>query len=374
MKLRTCAPLAAAVSIALCSSCSTAMKTTGEPPPAAFLPHPLDDGWTRWLVGEWEGAGASDTGTGTGTERIELALGGQFLISHGEARITRITPEQAEYLRKNMHASREEIERFNRAGYQSLQLFTIDQRTGDVIGYLFDSLRCIATGRGRREGNIETMDWHWSNGRTSTRVTERLSDDRMRVIQRTPMPDGSVMEEMGESIRREPRLSPNAEIFHKEPEIVRRPKLFVMGTLTHIARGTESGETFAAIWSQFEAHRAKIQPHSTNKKYYGISFAAGDDGSFDYLAGMAVAPVQPDFAELVIRELPAATFAVFSCPASAIGPMKRHIFGQWHATSGHEFDRSIPMFEEYPAAEESESPVLIHIPIRDLPFHAPKGR
>lgn len=169
-----------------------------------FNPQPLSDDWSRWIVGEWEGAGESDTGQGKGIERIEFALSGQFLICRGEATITEITPEHADYLRRNMHASDEEIERFKRTGYQSLQLFTVDQTTGEIIGYLFDSLRCIATGRGQREGNREIMEWQWANGHKSTRITERLNDDRMRVIQRTPMPDGSVMEEKGESARRKP--------------------------------------------------------------------------------------------------------------------------------------------------------------------------
>jgi hypothetical protein len=113
-----------------------------------------------------------------------------------------INPEQADYLRRNMHAADEEIARFGRDGHQSLQLFTVDQTTGEVVGYLFDSLRCIATGRGKREGNQEVMEWQWANGHKRTRITERLGDDRMRVTQRAPMPDGSVIEEKGESIRR----------------------------------------------------------------------------------------------------------------------------------------------------------------------------
>ncbi len=169
-----------------------------------FNPPPLSDDWSKWIVGEWEGAGESDTGQGKGVERIEFALNGQFLACRGEARITGMTPEQADYIKKNMHGSEEQIERFKREGYQSLQLFTTDQTTGEVVGYLFDSLRCIATGRGKREGNREVMEWQWANGHKSTRITERVSDDRMRVIQRTPMADGSVMEEKGESVRRKP--------------------------------------------------------------------------------------------------------------------------------------------------------------------------
>ena len=153
-------------------------------------------------MGEWEGSGESETGQGKGIERIEFALNGQFLICHGEAVITDIAPGQADYLRKKMHATDEEIERFKRDGYQALQLFTIDQATGEVLGYLFDSLRCVATGRGNREGNREIIEWQWASGHKSTRITERVDDNTMIVIQRTPMPDGSVMEEKGVSKRR----------------------------------------------------------------------------------------------------------------------------------------------------------------------------
>lgn len=114
--------------------------------------------WSKWIVGEWEGSGESDTGQGQGIERIEFALNGQFLICRGEAAITEISPEQSNYLKKNMHASDEEI-----------------------------------------------MEWEWATGHKSTRITERVSDDKMVVIQRTSMPDGGVMEEKGESLRRKQR-------------------------------------------------------------------------------------------------------------------------------------------------------------------------
>ncbi len=174
-------------------------STASEPDTRArFFPPPLADDWTRWMVGEWEGAGTSDAGKGRGVARFELALGGQFLICRGEAEITGLDPD---YLKKHMHASDAEIERFRRAGYQQLEIYTVDPKTGEVIGFLFDSLRCVATGRGRREGSSEIMDWEWRTGHRSTRITERVSADRMRVTERTPHPDGSVMEDRGEMTR-----------------------------------------------------------------------------------------------------------------------------------------------------------------------------
>jgi hypothetical protein len=166
--------------------------------PTRFLPPVLSDEWTKWIVGEWEGSGEGSAGKGKGTVTIELALSGQFLIHRGRAEITALDPD---YLKKHMHASDEEIKRFKRTGYQGMEVYTIDQKTGEVVGFLFDNLRCIATGRGKREGWNETVEWDWGNGQKSTRVTERASEDRMVVIERTPNPDGSVMEDKGDMKR-----------------------------------------------------------------------------------------------------------------------------------------------------------------------------
>jgi len=167
-----------------------------------FLPPPLIDQWTKWIVGEWEGSGESNAGKGKGKVCIELALSGQFLIHRGQAEITDLDPD---YLKKHMHASDEEIERFKRSGYQALEVYTADQKTGEVVGFLFDNLRCIAKGRGKRDGWKETVEWDWGAGHKSTRITERASDDRMVVIERTRNPDGSVMEDKGDMKRSKPR-------------------------------------------------------------------------------------------------------------------------------------------------------------------------
>jgi len=167
------------------------------PKQTMFLPPPLADEWTKWIVGQWEGSGQSNVGKAKGKISIELALSGQFLIHRGHAEITDLDPD---YLRKYLHASDEEIERFKRSGYQGLEVYTIDQQTGDVVGFLFDNLRCIAKGRGKREAWKETVEWDWGTGHKSTRITERVSDDRMVIIERTPL-DGSVMEDKGEMKR-----------------------------------------------------------------------------------------------------------------------------------------------------------------------------
>ncbi|MEN6307457.1 MAG: hypothetical protein ABFD91_06845 [Anaerohalosphaeraceae bacterium] len=164
-----------------------------------FNPKPLNDDWTRWMVGQWEGAGQGDAGKGTGHVTIELGLNGQFLFMRGEAQITGLN---AEYLKKNMNASDDEIQRFASQPYRSLEIYTIDPATGDIVGYLFDSLRCVATGRGKRQDNKEIIEWQWATGHKSTRITEKADQDTLLVTERTyNMADGSVMEDKGKMIR-----------------------------------------------------------------------------------------------------------------------------------------------------------------------------
>ena len=165
-----------------------------------FMPRPLDDQWSRWIVGEWEGAGESDAGKGKIHMTAEMGLNGQFLIMKGEAVITELARE---YLKKTMKATDEELKQFQDTTFRSIQFSTIEPETKEVTGYLFDSLRCIATGRGKREGNKEIMEWQWSgNGQgTSIRITEKVSEDKIICIEKYALPDGSKMEDRGEMTR-----------------------------------------------------------------------------------------------------------------------------------------------------------------------------
>lgn len=101
-----------------------------------------------------------------------------------------------------------------------------------------------------------------------------------------------------------------------------------------------------------------------DSKYYGVSFGVAQDGSFDYLAGMAVGRVEEIPAGLQVRVVPAATYAVFACAARSIGQTYAYIFGEWRSSSRYALDPVKFVFEQYPPAAETNAPVLIHIPIR----------
>lgn len=150
----------------------------------------------------------------------------------------------------------------------------------------------------------------------------------------------------------------------KQPEIVHREGFLVMGTVTHRTPEADCPEVIAAIWNALDTLQQSIQRHSVDSKYYGVSFAAGPDGSFDYMAGMAIRPVEETPKGLEVRRIPAATYAVFACPVPSIGQTYRYIFSEWRAGSGYEIDHATPAFEEYPPATDTNAPVLLHIPIR----------
>jgi hypothetical protein len=194
-------------------------KESGTP---SFQPKPLDDQWSKWLLGKWqvtkgqsdflggemEGLGEPNE-EGAGGFTIELGLNGQFLIWKSWARTDEMTDEQKkqmkEALKKTTNASDEDLERFLNMPYNELQIHTIDPKTGEVIGYLFDSQRCIAEGRGRRHGNKETIEWKWSGtgqGATSVGIIEKINDNKFTINVKYILPNGNKMEDSAEFTRR----------------------------------------------------------------------------------------------------------------------------------------------------------------------------
>ena len=197
-------------------------QTAKESGSTSFQPKPLNDEWSKWLIGKWKVMGAQsdflggdelvDVGEsneeGGGGFTIELCLNGQFLIwkswDDGE-----MTDEQKKQIKKafkeTTNASDEDLERFVAMPYKSLLIQTLDPKTGERIGYFFDSQRCVATGIGRLEGNKEIMEWQWSltgQGATSVGTIEKINDNKFSVQFIYTLPDGKKMEDKIEMVRR----------------------------------------------------------------------------------------------------------------------------------------------------------------------------
>ena len=186
-------------------------KSSGQPSvPSLAPPKGLDDEWSRWLIGEWECAGESDLPgfkcwvKGKGQMKAALGVGGQFLVVTRHGQVAQISEEYLQHLRRNMHAPEEEIEKLRQMKFAEVDYRTIDPKTGAIVAYLFDSWRCVATGSGRREGEKEIIEWKWSAGGqgTSTRTTERISQDKFVITEKYALPDGGTMEDRVQMVRK----------------------------------------------------------------------------------------------------------------------------------------------------------------------------
>jgi hypothetical protein len=179
----------------------------------------LSDDWSRWLIGQWDVIAESDLAQfkswvkGRGRMNVELVLGGQFIVMTSAGQMTELSDEYVQYLKKKLHASDEDIRELRNMHFGDLELRTIEPTTGRIVAYLFDSWRCVAKGTGKREGNREIMEWEWSvaGQGTSVRVTERLSNDRFIVVERYTLPDGTIMQDKSQMIRKEKESEPDKE-------------------------------------------------------------------------------------------------------------------------------------------------------------------
>ena len=72
---------------------------------------------------------------------------------------------------------------------------------------------------------------------------------------------------------------------------------------------------------------------ATEEGYYAIYFPSEVPGKVDFIAGMAVGDAGRIPENLVLREVPAAQYAVFECQMDAIGTTWQAIYGGWLANS-----------------------------------------
>ena len=113
--------------------------------------------------------------------------------------------KKVKYIKDTLNASDEEIERFQNSTFKELQIHTIDPKTGEKLGYLFDSMRCVATGKSKREGNKEIIKWKWSataQGATSVSIIEKINNDKFTYNHKYILPNGNKMEDKVEFTRK----------------------------------------------------------------------------------------------------------------------------------------------------------------------------
>lgn len=177
-------------------------KESGTP---SFQSKPLNDEWSKWLVGEWEGTVGLAGVKSEAWREIELGMNGQFLITKHEHKVSN---EEIQGLRKITHISDEDVKKYQSLPFKYLEIWTIDPKNGEVIGYFFDSMRRVAEGKGKLQGNKEIAEWQWfaqGQGASSMRsihIMERVSDDRFITTKEYTLPDGRTMEGKVEMTRK----------------------------------------------------------------------------------------------------------------------------------------------------------------------------
>jgi AraC family transcriptional regulator len=148
--------------------------------------------------------------------------------------------------------------------------------------------------------------------------------------------------------------------------IVEKDAFTVMGTQTRITSADENNpDTYTKIWDGFEQYKTQLRPISVEWRYYGVDFPTKEKGVFEYIAGMSVRSdaAAPD-PNLVIRNVPAARYAVFKCTSQTIGQTYKYIFSEWLPGSRYKIDTNACSFEQYAPREWMNRPVFIYIPIK----------
>jgi len=147
-----------------------------------------------------------------------------------------------------------------------------------------------------------------------------------------------------------------------QPTMEHRDAFWVLGIQE---RADPMQVDYGAFWARFKARAAEVQPLATEPAGYGVYFPTDEEGLVDVFGGMAVAGNVTAPAGLVLREVPAAEYAVFECTMREIGALWGAIFGEWLPTSGYEHDPSKPCFEHFrPGCHEGTVPVRIFLSVR----------
>lgn len=148
-----------------------------------------------------------------------------------------------------------------------------------------------------------------------------------------------------------------------EPKIVSRPAFTVAGMAL---RSTGQEGEFGQLWQRFMPRMHEIQQVVDPATSYGVMYNYDEaTGRFDYLAGFEVASGAALPEGMTSADIPAQTYAIFTCTLPTIGQAYQHIYGTWLPQSGYQHAPS-PEFELYGAdfnPNDPASEMQIYIPI-----------
>ncbi|MBN2547941.1 MAG: GyrI-like domain-containing protein [Anaerolineales bacterium] len=150
------------------------------------------------------------------------------------------------------------------------------------------------------------------------------------------------------------------EMIEMEPKIVSKPAFTAVGLLYH---GKNENNEIAQMWGQFNPRMGEIK--NVVDGAFGVCGSTQEDGSFKYLAGMAVSSVEDLPTGMEVWEVPAQQYAVFPCMLGNIHETYKYAFETWLPTSGYTYTKG-PDYEYYDETFDMEKggPLYIYVPIQ----------
>ena len=102
-----------------------------------------------------------------------------------------------------------------------------------------------------------------------------------------------------------------------------------------------------------------------DEAYYGVYFWTGEGEAMDYVAGVYVAPGTDPIEGVVLRKVPAASYAVFDCTMATIAQTWNAIMDEWLPASGHDYNGAAAGWEYYQTGNYApDAPVAIYVPVK----------
>ena len=152
------------------------------------------------------------------------------------------------------------------------------------------------------------------------------------------------------------------------PRFEKRDAFRVLGVEDAAKNMEEADPGFHDLWmNRFMSRQGEVQPHSIDGAYYAVWFGTNeaDLSQGTYLAGMAISGNPPVPDGWVIRDVPAAEYAVFESTLRDVGDATEYGLSQWLPKSDCERDFPKPRFDLMPPdTTGQDSPVLVWIPVR----------
>ncbi len=154
-----------------------------------------------------------------------------------------------------------------------------------------------------------------------------------------------------------------------EPRFEQRDAFRVLGVEDDACKMETVDPGFNDLWmNRFMARHDEVQALSTDKAYYAVwigTLPNGDFGQGRHLAGMAVVGDPPVPEGWVIRDIPAAEYAVFGTNLRDVGDATEYALREWLPNSAYEMDEPKPRFDRMPPDTTGpETPVTVWIPVR----------